>query len=234
MSTSKKSKRFSYEFARPSVTVDAVVFGVSAAGMNILLAQRAGSPFKGDWALPGGYLQMTENLDEAVARELREETGIRLSYLEQLYTFGNMNRDPRGRVITVAYMALVRPDDHEVKAGSDARAAKWFPINGLPKLAFDHREIIDTAIRRLFSKVRYAPIGFELLPQEFTLAQLLALYETLLGRELDKRNFSKKVLSTGLLTRTGNKTDSNPPAQLYSFNASEYERLTRLGYNFTI
>lgn len=235
MKTRKPTKRmYSYEYPRPSVTVDAVVFGVDNVGLKLLTIERAGSPFKGRRALPGGFVQMNESLDKAVLRELREETGMTPAYMEQLCTFGRPDRDPRGRVISIAYMALIRSSDHTVKAASDAKDARWEPVDYLPDFAFDHREIVDYALRRLRAKVRYAPIGFDLLPKEFTLSELKALYEKLLQRTLDKRNFLKKILGTGLLLKTGNTANTNPPAHLYSFNVPEYERLTKIGFNFEV
>lgn len=223
-----------YKHPRPSVTVDAVVFGVDRAGLKLLLIRRGAAPFKDQWALPGGFVLMNESLDVAVRRELTEETGIRPSYLEQLYTFGDPKRDPRGRVISVAYFALVKLSDHRVVAASDAADAQWFAIDTLPHLAFDHREVVDMAVRRLQAKVRYAPIGFELLAEAFTLSELQALYERILQRPLDKRNFRKKILSMELLRDTGQKTQGYPIAELYRFDQAEYERLTKLGFNFEI
>jgi 8-oxo-dGTP diphosphatase len=223
-----------YKHPRPAVTVDAVVFGLDRAGLKLLLIRRAGAPFKGDWALPGGFVEMNESLDAAARRELQEETGIRPSYLEQLYTFGEPKRDPRGRVISVAYFALVKLSDHRAAAASDAAEAMWFPIDELPRLAFDHRDVVTLAVRRLQAKVRYAPVGFELLAEEFTLSELQALYERILQRALDKRNFRKKILSMELLHDTGKKTQSYPIAELYRFDQAEYERLTKLGFNFEI
>jgi len=223
-----------YKHPRPAVTVDAVVFGVDRAGLKLLLIRRGGAPFKDAWALPGGFVQMNESLDTAVRRELSEETGIRPSYLEQLFTFGDPKRDPRGRVISIAYFALVKLSDHRVAAASDAADAQWFAIDALPHLAFDHRDVVDLAVRRLQAKVRYAPIGFELLAEEFTLSELQALYERILQRALDKRNFRKKILGMELLRDTGKKTPGYPVAELYRFDQAEYERLTKLGFNFEI
>lgn len=223
-----------YKYPRPSVTVDAVVFGVDGVALKILLIQRKDVPFKGAWALPGGFVQMGESLDDAARRELAEETGLRPSYMEQLYTFGEPGRDPRGRVITVAYVALVRPDAHAIAAASDARDARWFALDELPALAFDHREIIDMALRRLRAKVRYAPIGFDLLPEAFTLTDLQGLYEEILQTGLDKRNFRKKILSTGLLKEVGQTDATMPPSRLYSFDPTAYARLTKRGFNFEI
>lgn len=238
---STKSQKFTYDFPRPSVTVDGVIFGVDGSGLKILLIERDQAPFQGFWALPGGFVQMNEDIEAAAHRELGEETSlrlnteVRLAHIEQLCTFGDPGRDPRGRVISVAYLALVRSDEHAIQAGSDARRVKWFHVDELPgKLAFDHREIIDVAIKRLRAKVRYAPVGFGLLPEEFTLTELRVLYEILLQRELDKRNFVKKIQATGLLRMTGKKNDGKPPAQLFSFDVGEYERLTKLGVNFQV
>ena len=223
-----------YKYPRPSVTVDAVVFGVDRSGLKLLLIRRAGAPFKGDWALPGGFVQMNESLDAAALRELKEETGMRPSYLEQLYTFGEPKRDPRGRVISVAYFALVKLSEHQVRAASDAADAQWFAVDELPHLAFDHRDVVSLAVRRLQAKVRYAPVGFELLAEEFTLSELQALYERILQRPLDKRNFRKKLLSMDLVQATGKKTEGYPVAELYRFDQAEYQRLTKLGVNFEI
>ena len=223
-----------YKYPRPALTVDAVVFGVDAGALKLLLIERGEAPFKGQWALPGGFVHMNESLDAAALRELSEETGLSIvpAHLEQLYTFGDPARDPRGRVISVAYMALVRLS--ELKAASDATDAQWFAVDELPRLAFDHWEIIRAAKRRLRAKVRYAPVGFDLLPREFSLVDLQRLYELLLGHGVDKGNFRKKVLGMGLLRDTGRKNDADRPAQLYQFDAAEYERLTRRGFNFEI
>lgn len=225
---------YTYEYPRPSVTVDNVVFGVDAGALKLLLIRRGGVPFKGKWALPGGFVQMGEGLDAAALRELKEETGLSLipDHLEQLYTFGDPRRDPRGRVISVAYMALIRLS--EISAASDADDAQWFTIDDLPKLAFDHWDIIRMAKKRLCAKVRYTPVGFNLLPKEFSLVDLQRLYELLLGHGIDKANFRKKVLAMGLLRSTGKKNDAPKPAQLYEFDDKEYERLTLRGFNFEL
>jgi len=190
---------YTYEYARPAVTVDAVVFGFDGAELQILLIERAMEPFAGSWAVPGGFVAMNESLEAAALRELQEETGITRVFLEQLYTFGEVQRDPRGRVISVAYYALVKPSEHPTTAATDARQAQWFPVCTLPHLAFDHERIVAVALSRLRGKVRYEPIGFELLPKKFTLSELQALYEAILGTPLDKRNFRKKILGMGLL-----------------------------------
>lgn len=230
----------SYEYPRPAVTVDAVVFGVDSADLRVLLISRKGPPFEGHWALPGGFVDVSddgaqgESLDAAVRRELREETGIAPAHMEQLYTFGEPGRDPRGRVVTVAYMALVRPDAHPVAASSDAADAQWFPVASLPSLAFDHRAIIDMASARLRAKVRYAPIGFDLLPETFTIGDLQDLYEKLLGHNVETSSFRRKVLALRVLKKRGTRKGQHRPAPLYSFDRDAYDRLTRRGINFEI
>jgi 8-oxo-dGTP diphosphatase len=219
-----------------SVTVDCVVFGADGEGLKVLLIERGVAPFKGAWALPGGFVQPGESLDEAARRELREETGATSVYLEQLYTFGEPDRDPRGRVVTVAYYALVKLSEHNVlQATTDARAAAWVATDKLPRLAFDHRQIFDAALRRLQAKVRYQPIGFELLPKAFTLSQLQRLYETVLVRTLDKRNFRKKILAMGLLIETDEmERGSHRAARLYKFDQRKYKASESKGFNFEL
>ena len=183
---------YTYQYPRAALTVDCVVFGFDESELKVLLIQRALEPFKGKWALPGGFVHVDETLDEAARRELAEEAGLKNVFLEQLYSFGAVNRDPRERVISVTYYALVKLSGHNPEAATDAKKAKWFPVSKLPKLAFDHADMVVMALARLQGKVRYHPIGFELLPEEFTLSQLQHLYEAVLGTELDKRNFRKK------------------------------------------
>ena len=227
-----------YEYPRPALTVDCVVFGLDldAQDLKILLIQRSGQPFAGMWALPGGFVDMDETLDESAKRELQEETGISRLYLEQLYTFGDPGRDPRERVVTVAYYALVKLTDHPIKADTDASDVGWFSVSDLPRLAFDHAKIVSVALNRLKGKVRYQPIGFELLPAKFTLSQLQRLYEVVLERELDKRNFRKKILGMGLLVETSEiqKDVAHRAARLYRFDEDRYRRLVQRGFNFEI
>jgi len=181
---------------------------------------------------------MEESVDDAARRELREETGLKLNdlYLEQLYTFGDTCRDPRGRVVSVAYYALVNLADHSVQAATDARDAAWFSVSDTPSLAFDHDQILAAALERLKGKVRYQPIGFELLPPKFTLSQLQRLYETVLERPLDKRNFRKKILSMGVLVETDEiqQDVAHRAARLYRFDEDKYRRLKKKGFNFEI
>ena len=226
----------SYEYARPALTVDCVVFGLDEEDLKVLLIERDLPPFEGRWALPGGFVRVEETLDEAARRELNEETGISKVYLEQLYTFGKTDRDPRERVVTVAYYGLVRLSNHRIKAATDARQALWFSIEDLPKLAFDHNKILKQAHERLRGKVRYQPIGFELLPQKFALRQLQHLYEVILDRELDKRNFRKKILSMAILEELDEvETDvAHRAARLYRFDKTNYKRMEKQGFNFEI
>lgn len=227
---------FSYEYPRAALTVDCVVFGFDEAELKVLLIQRALEPFKDKWALPGGFVRVNETLDEAARRELAEEAGLENLFLEQLYSFGTVDRDPRERVVSVAYYALVKLSDHRAKAATDAANAEWFPISKVPKLAFDHGEILATALERLKGKVRYQPIGFELLPPKFTLSQLQHLYESILEGELDKRNFRKKVLGIGLLVplKETLMAGRHRPAQLFRFDADKYEKLKKRGFNFEL
>lgn len=222
---------YTYEYPRPSVTVDIVVYGYDGGKqLKLLLIQRGSDPYKGSWALPGGFVDMDEDLETAALRELEEETGVKDLYLEQLYTFGTPGRDPRGRVISVAYFSLVNLQDHPAVAASDATKAEWFPLNELPVLAFDHSDIIETANGRLAAKVRYQPIGFELLPDEFTLGQLQQLYETVLNVEkgFNKRNFRTRILRTGILEEVGRqKNVAHRPAVLYKFNKETYDGLAK-------
>jgi len=225
---------YTYDYPRPAVSVDCVVFGLDeSATLKVLLIQRARAPFRDHWALPGGFVDMDEPLETAALRELEEETGMKEVFIEQLYTFGEPERDPRGRVISVAYYALVNLASHPVQAADDARKVAWFAVDRLPPLAFDHSQILNTALARLRAKVRYQPIGFELLPEQFTLSQLQRLYETILGVQapLNKRNFRKRILQMGVLKEVGKqKGVSHRPAKLYSFDREQYERLAREKY----
>lgn len=227
---------FSYQFARAAVTVDCVVFGLDDEDLKVLLIRRDLPPFEDKWALPGGFVRLDETLDEAARRELQEETSLERVFLEQLYTFGGIDRDPRERVITVAYYALVRLSDHRVQAATDARDAVWFAMDDLPPLAFDHDQILETAHQRLQGKVRYQPIGFELLPPKFTLTQLQKLYEIVLSRVLDKRNFRKKIQGMGILEELDEveKDVAHRAARLYRFDKKEYGRMVKQGFHFEI
>ncbi len=225
-----------YKYPRGALTVDCVVFGLDDEDLKALLIQRDLEPFEGSWALPGGFVHVDETLEEAAERELEEEAGLSKVFLEQLYTFGTVDRDPRERVVTVSYYALVNIRDHRVRAATDARNAAWFPVTELPTLAFDHEAILDVGLKRLQGKVRYQPIGFELLPKKFTLTQLQRMYQTILERSLDKRNFRRKVLAMDLLIETDEieKDVAHRAARLYRFDERKYRKLVKKGFNFEI
>jgi 8-oxo-dGTP diphosphatase len=220
------------------VAVDAIVFGYSKSdGLSVLLIKRKYEPFKNAWAIPGGFVLQDESLEEAVRRELQEETGVEVNYLEQLYTFGEPNRDPRQRVISIAYFALVKSAlFQELKATTDAEEAQWFPINKLPILAFDHKKILQIAIERIRAKIRYQPIGFELLDKQFAFSDLEKLYSILLDRPIDRRNFTKKILSLDILEDTGTlaSTGVGRPSKVYQFNKNRYKQLQKEGIYFEI
>ncbi|MEM6517200.1 MAG: NUDIX domain-containing protein, partial [Bacteroidota bacterium] len=185
------------------VAVDAVVFGYTKKGqLDVLLIKRKIEPFKDSWALPGGLVQENESLDHAVKRELKEETGVEVDFLEQLYTFGTPNRDPRNRVVSVVYFGMVSPKHYKLEASTDAEEADWFDILKLPELAFDHLEIFEIALKRLRAKIQYQPIGFNLLGKKFPFSAIEDLYTTVLGQNIDRRNFRKKLLSFGILEET--------------------------------
>ncbi|HYJ45141.1 MAG TPA: NUDIX domain-containing protein [Pyrinomonadaceae bacterium] len=230
--------RFSYEYERPGLTVDCVIFGLDLEEerLKVMLIERELEPFAGMWAVPGGFVRRGETLESAAARELEEETGITDVFLEQLYTFGDPRRDPRGWVVSVAYYALVSPEKHTVHAATDAREARWFPVTSLPRLAFDHAEILRVALARLRGKLSYAPIGFELLPQKFTIKQLQKLYEIVLGAKLDNRNFRKKIFGMDVLRELDELQRGVPhrAARLYKFDERKYRHLVKRGLNFEL
>jgi len=225
-----------YEYPRAALTVDCVVFGFDNGDLKVLLIERGLEPFKGAWALPGGFVRVDETVDDAARRELQVETGLSNVYLEQLFTFGTLNRDPRERVVSVAYYALVKLSEHPATGATDAADARWFALNAIPQLAFDHAQILQSGVTRLSGKVRYEPIGFELLPPKFTLSQLQQLYEAVLQTPLDKRNFRKKFLSMGLLVGLDETLTSGAhrPAQLFRFDARKYQALKKRGFNFEV
>ncbi|HXR66800.1 MAG TPA: NUDIX domain-containing protein [Ktedonobacteraceae bacterium] len=215
------------KYERPSVTVDVVMMSLRQGDLQVLLIKRRSWPFEGMWAIPGGFVNMDESLETAAKRELREETGVEDVYLEQLYTFGDPGRDPRTRVITVVYFALLDSERLQVRAADDAVDVSWFPVYELPALAFDHAKILQYALERLRGKLEYTTIAFSLLSEQFTLRELQRVYEIILHRRLDKRNFRKKVLSTGILDDTGAKKmeGTHRPARLYSFNPEAETKL---------
>jgi 8-oxo-dGTP diphosphatase len=201
----------------PATSVDVVIFTLRADDLQVLLVRRKHAPFEGRWAIPGGFVEADESLEAAARRELKEETGVRDVYLEQLYTFGDPKRDPRGRVVTVAYLALV-PAPLAVQAGDDASDARWWSVYKLPSLAFDHAKILQYAQQRLRYKLEYTAAGFQLLPPSFTLTEIQKAYEIVLGEPLDKRNFRRRIAEADILEETGASTLSRGrPAKLYRF-----------------
>lgn len=215
------------------MTVDIVIFTLREGSLQVLLVKRGVPPFEGQYAIPGGFIREDESLEEAALRELHEETGVRNVFLEQLFTFGDPKRDPRGRVITAAYYALIASDKLSLVAGADAAEAQWFPASSVPPLAFDHKSILDYALERLRNKLEYTTVGFQLLAEKFTLGELQSVYEAILGRPLDKRNFRRKLALLGILKplrewqRTGRK-----PARLFRFAAARFEKLKDKGILF--
>lgn len=222
------------KYERPSVTVDIVIFTIRDNDLKVLLIKRKGHPYQNFWAIPGGFVKMDESLEEAAFRELKEETGVSDVYLEQLYTFGEPGRDPRTRVITVAYFALINSEKLELYASTDAEEVRWYSTKELPSLAFDHSKIMDYAITRLRYKLEYTSAGFQLLPEEFTLSELQRVYEVILDKTLDKRNFRKKILSLNILEDTGKKIMKtlHRPARLYRFSFEKFLKVKDSGIIF--
>ena len=223
--------KFTYQYPHPAVTTDCVIFGYdSKEGLSVLLIKRGIEPYKDHWAFPGGFIRMDEDAETGARRELTEETGFDTSYVEQFGCFSEVNRDPRERVITIAFYALVKKS--EVKGGDDAADAHWFPIDNIPPLAFDHDRILRVALQTLKEKIHFMPIGFELLPADFTMPQLQELYESILEVKFDRRNFSNKMLKLGILSEVGERpknAGSRIPIQ-YRFNKEQYEQLKSKGF----
>lgn len=221
------TQRYTYDYPRPAVTVDVILFAFQNDTLTVLLVRRTQDPYAGTWALPGGFIGEHEALYDAALRELKEETNVSDVYLEQLYTFGQPDRDPRARVITVAYFALLSVDElaqQQVHGGGDTSEARWWNIYALPELAFDHRNILQYALQRLRWKLEWTALGFLLLPKEFTLSELQKVYETILNEPLDKRNFRRKILAADVLEATGNmRAGDHRPAKLYRFSSSAVE-----------
>lgn len=225
-----EASKYFYKYPHPAVTTDCVIFGFNGKKLQVLLIKRGIEPFKGRWAFPGGFIKMHETAEEGARRELREETGLENAYIQQFHTFSDPHRDPRERVITIAFYALVKIQD--VKGGDDAVAAQWFPLDEIPALAFDHDYILRMAIQKLREEIHFQPIGFELLPEKFTIKELQTLYETILGISFDRRNFSKKILHLEILTELEETIWPTPKreAKLYKFNAEKYGEFKRKGF----
>lgn len=217
--------KYHYKYPRPSVTTDCVIFGFDGIKLHVLLVQRGIEPYKGKWAMPGGFLKMDECAEDGARRELEEETGLRTAYVQQFHTYSDPYRDPRDRVITIAYYALVRMQ--EVKGGDDASDARWFTIDEVPALAFDHDMILRMALKELRKQIHFEPVGFELLPEKFTIKELQNLYEAILDVRFDRRNFYNKMKHLGILQQLDEtaKPTSKKEAFLFSFNADKYNEL---------
>jgi 8-oxo-dGTP diphosphatase len=224
------------QYPRPSVTVDCVVFGYDGNAISVLLINRKEAPFKNMWTLPGGFLFLEETAEESAQRILKQKTGLNNLFLEQLYTFADVQRDPRGRVISIAYYTLVNPKLFNLVLGDAATDIKWFDANKIPKTGFDHKEIIKVALNRLKAKVTYQPIGFELLEKQFTLTEIQFLYEAILQRPIDKRNFRKRMLESKVIKATGEKRTGlkNRAPELFEFDEQQYKKLVKEGYQFKI
>lgn len=220
-----------YKYPHPAVTTDCVIFGYDHQdGLSLLLVKRGVEPYKDHWAFPGGFMRMDEDAETGARRELKEETGLETSYVEQFGCFSDVNRDPRERVITIAYYALVKKSD--VKGADDAAEAHWFPIDNVPSLAFDHDRILRVALKTLKEKIHFMPVGFELLPEVFTMPQLQSLYEAILEVKFDRRNFANKMLKLGILTEVGERAANAGPRipVKYSFNPDKYSELKSKGF----
>lgn len=224
------NKQYCYKYPHPAVTTDCVIFGFDGNQLKVLLIKRGREPWKGNWAFPGGFLNPDESAEVGAVRELKEETGFTAEYIEQFHTYSNPERDPRERVITIAYLALVKISD--VKGGDDAAEADWFPIDQLPHLAFDHDVILRDALTRLRERIHFHPIGYELLPEKFTLRELQNLYEAVLGIKFDRRNFAKKMLHLDILTPLEETVWPTPKreANLFKFNLNKYAELKQRGF----
>lgn len=220
--------------AMKAITIDCVVFGFEEGSLEMLLVQHAEGISKGKWGLPGGWIYKNESTDNAAQRLLSELTGLDNIYLEQLKVFSDPDRFPLRRVITIGYYALVKREDYNIKVGFTASDAKWYKINSIPDLIYDHNEILSYSLQHLRSRVRHAPIGFNLLPEKFTLLQLMHLYEEILGTALEKSNFRRKILHMKLLLELDEKEQdvSHRAAKLYKFDDEIYKKLTQKGFNF--
>lgn len=219
------------------LAVDAVVFSYEKNQLSVLLVKQKYGMYKDNWVLPGGLVLDDEPLKNAVKRELKEEAGIHVDYMEQLFTYGDdVIRDKRGRVVSVAYLALVNPDGMQLEASTDALEAKWYKVEEVPILAFDHNQIVKDGLERLRNKIHYQPIGFDLLPNLFPFSALENLYKTISGKDIDRRNFRKKILSFGILEETDkiHQEGSGRPGKLFKFNTSKYDDLVKHGFHFEI
>lgn len=232
----KRATKYEYDYERPALATDCAIFGFDGGELKLLLIERENEPFKNKWALPGGFVFMDETTETSAKRILLEKAGLKNVFIEQLYTFSEVDRDPRERIVSVSYFALVNKHQFELIAGRDTVKAEWFELSKLPKLAFDHSKIVKMAIQRLKGKVSYQPIGFELLEEKFTLSQLQTVYESILETAIDKRNFRKKILGMGLLTALEEKEKNvaHKAARYYKFDNKAYKEFTQKGFHFQL
>ena len=230
MNKTDEELKYCYKYPHPSVTTDCVIFGFDGTKLKVLLVQRGIEPYKGRWAFPGGFLKMDESAETGALRELKEETGLKDAYIKQFYAFSDPNRDPRERVVTIAYYALARMQ--EVKGGDDAAKAEWFALDEVPSLAFDHDLILRVALKELRKQIHFEPIGFELLPEKFTIKELQLLYEAILDMKFDRRNFYNKMKHLEILTQLDETVFNSPQkeAYLFKFNPDKYEELKQKGF----
>lgn len=230
MLTSRQEGNFCYKYPHPAVTTDCVIFGFDGTALKVLLIERGIEPFKGCWALPGGFLNPDETAEQGARRELQEETGLKTAYVEQFHTYTQPDRDPRERVITIAFIALVKIE--EVQGGDDAAKAEWFAVDNLPSLAFDHQVILADALSYLRRQIHFHPVGYDLLPEKFTIKDLQTLYEAILGIKFDRRNFAKKMFHLQILNRLNETIWPTPKrkAELFSFNIEKYNELKQQGF----
>lgn len=220
---------YEYKYPHPSVTTDCIIFGFDGVRLNVLLIERGLEPFKGKWAFPGGFMKIDESAEEGALRELEEETGLQHVSIQQLQAFTSVDRDPRERVITIAFYSLVKLAD--VRGGDDAARAKWFPLDEIPPLAFDHEHILRVAFSRLKQQLHFEPIGFELLPEVFSMTELQNLYEAILEVKFDRRNFYNKITKLELLYPADpNQQRSRREPILYKFNPQKYQELKQKGF----
>lgn len=223
-----EEQKYCYKYPHPSVTTDCVIFGFDGIKLKALLIERGLEPYKGKWALPGGFLRMDEDAEQGALRELKEETGLEAAYIKQFHTFTAPNRDPRERVITIAHYALVCLQD--VAGGDDAARAEWFALDNVPALAFDHDQILRIAISELRRQIHFEPVGFELLPKQFTIKELQALYEAILEVKFDRRNFYKKMQHLELLTQVNAESTAKKQPFLFEFNKDKYNEFKNRGF----
>ena len=231
MKYNKSTKLWESPYWHAAITTDAVVFGFDGKELNVLLIERGNAPYEGKWALPGGFLREDdESAFHGVCRELKEETNADI-FMEELGTYSDINRDPRERVITIAYFQLVVKHKYDISGGDDARQAKWFPVDSIPELAFDHNRIVKDALEKLRQQIHFKPVGFQLLDEKFTMPQLQAIYEAILGKELDRRNFRKKMLALGYIIDTKKKETGNAyrSPSIYTFDEESYQNAKKIG-----